>query len=59
MFRAMFSPILRSDLTVYTSLVHRTDLLLTGDTVEMELRGVFIYLIFNFMKAMQNSARDK
>jgi hypothetical protein len=32
MFRAMFSPILRSNLTVYTALVQCTDLLLTGDT---------------------------
>jgi hypothetical protein len=37
MFRAMFSPILRSTLTLYTALVQCTDLLLTGDTVEMEL----------------------
>jgi hypothetical protein len=34
MFRAMFSPILRSNITVYTALVQCTDLLPTGDTVE-------------------------
>jgi hypothetical protein len=33
----MFSPIFRNNLTVYTALVQCTDLLLTGDTVEMEL----------------------
>jgi hypothetical protein len=32
MFRPMFSPILRSNLTVYTALVQRTDLLPTGVT---------------------------
>jgi hypothetical protein len=41
MFRAMFSPIVRSNLTVYTALVQCTDLLLTGDTVEMELLSWF------------------
>jgi hypothetical protein len=39
MFRAMFSSILRSKLTVYTALVQCTDLLLTGDTVEMKRTG--------------------
>jgi hypothetical protein len=38
MFRAMFSSIFRSNLTVYTALVQCTDLLPTGDTVEMELQ---------------------
>jgi hypothetical protein len=37
MFRAMFLPIFRSSLTAYTALVQCTDLLLTRDTVEMEL----------------------
>jgi hypothetical protein len=32
MFRAMFSPIFRSNLTVYTALVQCTDLLPTGVT---------------------------
>jgi hypothetical protein len=32
MFRAMFSPILSSNLTVYTALVHCTDLLPNRDT---------------------------
>jgi hypothetical protein len=40
MFRAMFSPLFRSNLTVYTALVHCTDLLLTGDTVEMEIQSL-------------------
>jgi hypothetical protein len=44
MFRATFSPILKTNLTVYTALVQRTDLLLTGDTVEMELQ-LFEYLV--------------
>jgi hypothetical protein len=33
----MFSPIFRNNLTVYTALVQRTDLLPTGGTVEKEL----------------------
>jgi hypothetical protein len=37
MFRGMFAPILRSNLNVYTALVRRTNVLLTGDMVEMEL----------------------
>jgi hypothetical protein len=37
MFRAMFSSILGSNLTVYRALVKCTDLLPTGDMVEMEL----------------------
>jgi hypothetical protein len=37
MFRAMFSPILRSSLTIFTALAQCTDLLPTGDTIEMEL----------------------
>jgi hypothetical protein len=35
MFRAMFSPIFRGNLTVYTALVQCADLLPTGDTVEI------------------------
>jgi hypothetical protein len=41
MFRAMFSPILRSNVTVYTALVQCTDLLATGDTAELELPTVY------------------
>jgi hypothetical protein len=41
MFRAMFSPNFRSNLTVYTALVQCTDLLPTGDTVEIELQFRF------------------
>jgi hypothetical protein len=37
MFRAMFSPTFRSNLTVYTDMVQCTDLLPTGDTAEMEM----------------------
>jgi hypothetical protein len=38
MFWAMFSPTLRSNLTVYTALAQCTDLLPTGDVAEMELQ---------------------
>jgi hypothetical protein len=41
MFRAMFSPILGCNLTVYTALVQCTDLLPTGDTAEMEMLWTF------------------
>jgi hypothetical protein len=44
MFRAMFSPIFRSNLTVYTALVQCTDLLPTGDTVEMK-RSIYDWFL--------------
>jgi hypothetical protein len=53
----MFSPILRSNLTVYTALVQRTDLLLTGETspetcradLKRSIKGNFCILLVTYI----------
>jgi hypothetical protein len=68
MFRAMFSPIFRSNFTVYTASVQCTDLLLTGDTVEKELSSIStgapvhyakaVYTVKLLLKMGENIARN-
>jgi hypothetical protein len=68
MFRATFSPIFRSNLTVYTALVQRTDLLPTGDTVEMEtcradlkrsINGNCCTLLVTYTVVLHSDSRNK
>jgi hypothetical protein len=68
----MFTPIFRSNVTVYTALVKCTDLLLTGVIVEMELlcstvskvssRSVYctkaVYAVKLFLEMGGNVARN-
>jgi hypothetical protein len=58
MFRAMFSPIFRNNLTVYTALVQCTEPLPIGDPVLTVHCAKAVYTVKLFLKMGENIARN-